>query len=155
MCFTIYKENKLLHLPSVKTWNMCNAWAISLNLFPATSNAESVQIDCHPADDTAELSDRNFFSCSGMSVMIFLHMLSWCYPAVQLMFVVCCCTLWIWGNPKKKVQWRQIWCPRWQFHRTPSTNPTSRKKLIQQLADILSQVRKCSILLKEKPTFLI
>ena len=46
MCFTIYKEKKLLHHRSMKTWNMYNARAISLNLYPTTSNSEGVQIDC-------------------------------------------------------------------------------------------------------------
>jgi hypothetical protein len=53
---------------------MYNARAMSLNLFPTTSNAEGVQIDCHPADNTAELGDRNFFSRSITSLVIFLDM---------------------------------------------------------------------------------
>jgi hypothetical protein len=45
MCFTIYRENKLLHLRSMKTWNMYKERVISLNLFPTTSNV-GVQIGC-------------------------------------------------------------------------------------------------------------
>jgi hypothetical protein len=51
---------------------MYNARVNSLNLF---SNVEGVKIDCHPADDIAELNDRNS-SHSVMSLLIFLHMLS-------------------------------------------------------------------------------
>ena len=119
----------------------------SLNLYPTTSKAAGVQIDCHPAANTFELSDRNFFSCSVTVLVILFYVLSWWCPAMQLMTVVC--TLWIWGVPKEKTQWCHVWWPRWPFHRTPSTNPTPRKNLIQQLADILSKVSTCSILLKE------
>ena len=41
---------------------MYSAGAISLHWFPTTSKAAGVQIDYHPADDTAEIGDRNFFS---------------------------------------------------------------------------------------------
>ena len=48
---------------------------ISPNLYPTTSSAEGVQIDSRPADDTAELCDRNVFSRSVTSLVIFLHIL--------------------------------------------------------------------------------
>ena len=86
----------------MKIWNNYNARTTSFNLLPTTSNAEGVQIDCHPADDTAEFCDRNFFSRSVTSLVIFLQTLFWYYPAVQLMLVVCFCTLWIWGASKEK-----------------------------------------------------
>ena len=55
-----------------------NARAISLNLFITACNTGGVQIYCYPADGTGELGDRNFFSSSVMSMVVYLHMLSCC-----------------------------------------------------------------------------
>jgi hypothetical protein len=47
----------------------------NLNINTTISNAEGVQIGCHPADDITEFCNIKFFLRSIISFVIFLYML--------------------------------------------------------------------------------